>query len=449
VVFKWQILLNALVAAGESFILAYYFQHFLGKHFKKQWIYIVVYTCYFGINFQLSQFVIRQKMIPYVTIFIYFCIAFFLYNGTKFQKCFAVGLLLAYAFITEALFTVFTSWLSGHALPRVPKFDFIYFLMMILSRCIFFSMVAITAKRRSTLLTSGSAKHRIASLSIVIVCVILSYVDMFSLMHSSCKTLHLHLLSESAILALSVTAFSVFEKFQESTNKEIHISLLKQQLQLGEKYFKSMDTNRTELYAIKHDFSNHLISIKHLLLNHKYKDLKKYIKQYLDDVDHVISETITGCSSFDALISIKKQIAIKKAIHFSCEIRKISTLYINPVHLNILLGNLLDNAIEACERLPEEAVKTIILKLRIEENHFYFEIINSSLALSNLPHTLLTTTKRDPLHHGFGLNISKNLVEQYGGDILWKYKDGRFSVMASLKNVEQPVRPGMLYASNT
>jgi hypothetical protein len=446
--FEWQIFLNALIAVGESFILAYYFRYFLERRFEKQWIYTATYICYFGINFCASQLVPGLKIIPLVTIFIYFCIAFILYKGTRFQRGFSAGLIIVYTFITETLSAVFVSWVSGHSFPGAPELGSIHFMTAILSRCVLFTIVFNIVRRRKVTLTSAPVTHSFILLAIVSICAFLSYVDMIAFVQDGSKTTYLHVLSEFAVVLLSVIVFFVFEKFQEYTNREIHIQLLEQQLLQDEKYFKLMDLNRGEMCALKHDFSNHLMSMHYLLSNNKFKDLGEYMQRYLNSIGDVIAETITGYPSIDALIAMKKKIATQKKIKFSYVVKKLFTLRVNPIDLNIVLSNFLDNAIEAAEESPQEFERHIELKIWTKNEYLYFKVANSSPVVLSVTDALPSTTKKDSMHHGLGLGISKKLVERYDGNILWEYKNGKFMIAAHMRNMEQPMSLGAMYTSD-
>jgi sensor histidine kinase regulating citrate/malate metabolism len=112
-----------------------------------------------------------------------------------------------------------------------------------------------------------------------------------------------------------------------------------------------------------------------------------------------------------------------------------TAILVSPVHLNIIFSNTLDNAIEACRRLPSGAKRYIALELKIEGRSLYIRIKNSSLPVEMADGELPVTSKRDKLRNGLGLATVKRLIEQYAGVMLCEYKDEEFVFFARISNI--------------
>ena len=123
----------------------------------------------------------------------------------------------------------------------------------------------------------------------------------------------------------------------------------------------------------------------------------------------------------DAILNSKLSIAAAKNIKVKAEARIPVSLTVSELDLCIVIGNLLDNAIEACASLPEED-RLIRIYMEMKGNYLYFSLINT--AEGRKKHSF-KTTKGDG--HGFGLARVDAIVKKYGGYLTRASEDGAFS----------------------
>ena len=111
--------------------------------------------------------------------------------------------------------------------------------------------------------------------------------------------------------------------------------------------------------------------------------------------------------------------------------------------MTIVLGNLIDNAMEACAGLSEPN-RWVSVQILYSENMLSILIINpSNVVQINDGH--IPTTKQDPLLHGFGIGNVKDILEKYHAEYLFTYDDGRFIFSADWPDVsESPVNTSIL-----
>jgi len=119
---------------------------------------------------------------------------------------------------------------------------------------------------------------------------------------------------------------------------------------------------------------------------------------------------------------------------FETKTSKLLEVCINPYHLNIILSNALDNALEACRKLPEREDRYIVLGLKNEDDSLCIRVINSSPPTKISNGGLPATTKDDKQHHGIGLSTVKRVAEQYDGVILCTYENSVFTLYVKIIN---------------
>jgi sensor histidine kinase regulating citrate/malate metabolism len=129
-------------------------------------------------------------------------------------------------------------------------------------------------------------------------------------------------------------------------------------------------------------------------------------------------------------------LAEKNEIIFITKIDLQGEILIEDIDLTILLGNILDNAIESCEQVATQE-KRIELSLGSKRNYFYIDCINT-LNPKEIKYKAnqLQTTKKDTLYHGVGLKNIQIVVDKYEGDKNITITDDEFKIKITLKNLK-------------
>ena len=148
-----------------------------------------------------------------------------------------------------------------------------------------------------------------------------------------------------------------------------------------------------------------------------------YLGSLTQDFEAMIPLVDTGNVALDTILTVKKTLAESKGIIFNMKVQVPMALAVAPMDVAAILGNALDNAIEACERI-EEGARRIELSLVQQESALLCKIVNS------VPQNTLTlaTTKDDVENHGFGLESIRATLAKYDTLPLIEQTDGQFSL---------------------
>ena len=202
--------------------------------------------------------------------------------------------------------------------------------------------------------------------------------------------------------------------------------LMLQEATAKEQYYKEVEKNNKNIQKIKHDLKNRLLGIAATPVSNQ--ELDNEIKKIFEELEYSDKQIYTSNTIFNTVLSNKLYIANVKFIKTSVRVMIPSKLNIDYSDTGILLGNLLDNAIEACEKIePKERSLSVII---IYKNHSLIIIICNSK--ENKPALLSKSSKPDYERHGFGIQSVKNVVEKYGGVIEFIDKGNQFEVSAVL-----------------
>lgn len=179
------------------------------------------------------------------------------------------------------------------------------------------------------------------------------------------------------------------------------------------------------------------------LINQKCHDLKHQIRfirssskedidQYLAEMEdsiHIYEAIVkTGNEVLDTILTEKSLYCKERGITVSCIADGSQLDFINTVDLYTILGNAIDNAIEAVEKFKHKEKRQIDVLIYRQQNFLVINVINPIEGYLVYEEELPVTTKGDKNHHGYGLKSMKHLVKKYDGFLSIKEEDGCFSL---------------------
>jgi len=173
----------------------------------------------------------------------------------------------------------------------------------------------------------------------------------------------------------------------------------------------------------RHDYHNHMQSVKAYLAMDNMEEARAYLdrlEQDLDDIDLLFN---TGNINADAILNSKISLAIKKGIRVDYKAIVPEELVVSDIDLCVVIGNLIDNAVEACEQVEAEK-RFIRLYIGILRRQLYLSVSNATNEVVRKFDEEYITTKRG--NHGHGLKRINNIVDKYDGYINRKNEPGVF-----------------------
>jgi len=416
----------------EASIFAVFFSRFLGNRFMTKKPYAVIYFAYFLLNATISM--TRPEAVTSLTLAVCLIFPLVFYDGAMVQRIICGGLLAAYSFVSEILTMVVTSFIFQYTVPDLRSDSMAFYIGVYVSKALLLCFAFMVARKRGGRLLATSNYHYPLLLLIAWICVGLSFGDMLIVEQSGRPAGLVHLLSELAIAILSVLVFFIFESFQAHALQKERTALVEQQLRQEEHRYRLIDDQNSEIRAIKHDMANHLTSIHKLLAEAQYSEAVGYLDEYIKQASPALTRPVTGKPSVDALITEKIGLAESMGVAFDIKADRLSKIHVSPYHLNIILSNALDNALDACRRLPRSEIRHILLGIKTEGDNLCVRITNSSPPTEIPSDGLPATSKDDKLRHGFGLSAIMRVAEKYGGVVLCEYGGGEFTLYVQLMN---------------
>lgn len=208
-----------------------------------------------------------------------------------------------------------------------------------------------------------------------------------------------------------------FIKGFEERNIEYQNKLLEKQVQEVQNIYMTMR-------GWRHDYHNHLQAMKAYIKMGEYDKLDIYLKLLEEDLDNINQLVESGNVNLDAVLNSKISLALNNGIDVEYKATCPPTLTVSDIDLCALLGNLIDNAVEACEKMKEDEKQYIRLYIGILKKQLYISITNSTNEVVRKMDNQYITNKRG--NHGQGLKRINLIVEKYEGYINRQNEPGVF-----------------------
>lgn len=191
-------------------------------------------------------------------------------------------------------------------------------------------------------------------------------------------------------------------------------------------FYSQQQKHQQEIQKLNHDMKNVLIGISAAVDKQHNQKALQLISEYLDKC--VSCDNDFGDDAISAVILSKKSVAERKGILFEQQVIS-SESKITDIDICILLGNMLDNAIEACENI-DTGERKISLKIRTVANTLYISCKNTCTAKK----LNLKTKKADKNNHGIGTKSMMSVIDKYSGHIKFDCINGEFTCEAVIPN---------------
>ncbi len=235
-----------------------------------------------------------------------------------------------------------------------------------------------------------------------------------------------------ALIVSNVLLFYLFESQIKEAENRSKAMLLQQQIQNKSDYYQELAEKQRLSNKTMHDLKNQLFALEELMKNNPPAGTEE-LKKITDQLLSVSAMTFTGIDSIDALITAKMQKMKEENIRFTHRICIPKKLSLKSLDFCVVLGNLLDNAIEANEKMPKSD-RFISLSANQKQGYLSVQISNATSEKIKIRNNEIFTTKRNKEIHGFGLQSVKEIAEKYDGTVSFEQEDGVFSVIVMLKN---------------
>ncbi|BBM17050.1 sensor histidine kinase [Enterococcus avium] len=365
---------------------------------------------------------LRPVLNLFSTLFFMICVQFF-FKGRGYQKCLVAILFIVFTVISEGVL----AFLARIVFPIDNMLNLIVEsgvgnrIAMLINFLLIFSFWSVRKKRDISIQRNFS----IIQLLIASICSLSLGILVISVMSTNQFLTKDYFLMGSFILLLGLFYLG-FEMSDNLYKKNQEYQLQEQRHELLEEYYQQVEKHQQEVRKIKHDLKNQLCSIVGYLDMNNEQTANQQINDLIQQLDSSELPSFTQHTGVNALLRLHYQLIKQAGITCEFEIKCPETMNFSDADLSSLIGNILDNAREACEQCQKR--KYIQLKM------IYF---NHSLVVSCENSTegrvmSLATRKQDSANHGFGMKSIREIIEKHHGQLNYTSDDYSFNLSFNL-----------------
>ncbi|MCR5702665.1 MAG: GHKL domain-containing protein [Lachnospiraceae bacterium] len=227
------------------------------------------------------------------------------------------------------------------------------------------------------------------------------------------------------ICIIDISTFWLHNKVNEVYSEEIEHQIMKEQILMYKKQFQIIEQSQDIIDSLNHDMKNHLLLIYSYLEENDCDSAKQYIKNTQKYISIPEQYVKTGNQELDAILNYYLDRADKLDCTIETKIVVPNSTVIPEFDMTMLLGNLLDNAIEALEKIKE---RYLFVGLSIHKGIFIIRVKNYFDGKVIRKNGVVISRKRESGKHGIGIKNVQKIVDKYNGEMKVNFEKNIYTV---------------------
>lgn len=413
------------------------FYYYLNAEYRIKWTrkrsvgYIILLTC-------VSSLIVNSVQgVPFIQLFVYFLIMPLIisifYGNIWIKIATYLKLLLALA-VLDLLSAYILNQIKSTNNENYPFVIFVFF--TIIARILAYLFLKNRDSQKKTNYFEITTYRYILIKGMI--AIILLIVDSYIVINE--EILHTKFLGNMKIallIILVVLIISIFEDIETEAQKVLKKMREEQQVELERNYLNVISTRTQELAKIRHDIKNHIFMINYLAEQDDIQGIKEYLGK-IPIVEGNALITIPQKEWLGALVYAKAEKAKKNEIEFELENcwKPEQIIAVDNMDLLSLTANLLDNAIEATQKVIEKEKRKMGIILNQNKGYLMIDVWNYyNKDYLKIVGNKFKTTKKDRQLHGKGMEIIQEIVEKYMGDFSYNIEENKIIMKTTMQNM--------------
>ncbi|UPA32420.1 ATP-binding protein [Terrisporobacter glycolicus] len=214
-------------------------------------------------------------------------------------------------------------------------------------------------------------------------------------------------------------------KLLKSIEEKSKLELINKKHDMEYNYYLNIKESQEKVRRIYHDINNHMTNIK--IIQNKNEQVDIYLDSIHKEISDFKNVFNTGNVILDIILSEKSRLCKSKNIYFLCNIDFSKCDFIYMIDVSSVFSNLLDNAIEACEKIEDDAdEKYISIKGTIVKSYYIIKCENSKINKVIIKNNKIISGKKDKYFHGIGIESIKSSLKKYDGELEIENEENKF-----------------------
>lgn len=407
------VILITILQSAATYI---YFTGFFGFRIGKRLFLTIIFSYMLAIKFLPGEILTRIVMLL-IFLFILTSVALL---GSIEKKIYHV---LSFTFsltLCELTFSILNGENEMDVQTEYLKWMAVYFLINILFSLFVIAIIKILMYFREENSEGLTEKEYLLLSVIPLASLIIIYV--------SVDMLYLpKIISCVCLILINLSYIVIYDRIVKKNYEIRRFSVIEEQ----NHYYQERITDQQELARMRHDLNNILITIDSFILKNDVQAAEEQLHALLK-TKAICYDEITGCVAIDSILNVKMQKIKEHGITYNLNLQIPSNLNIKDnsvLDVSAILGNLLDNAIEAVLRLRKDSKRKIDIVIQYNDNKLIFNIQNTSnKVLTDFTHVLIRSEKEKE-RYGIGISSIKERVDRLKGYYDFRYEEGQYNAL--------------------
>lgn len=383
-------------------LLGLYIALFIVSLFESQWLNAIFY---FSINF---IFLVTQ------------------YEMVWYTGLFHSAILIAIMGMCELIVYAITNRFTPNYLAHSSNL-FNLIVITIFSKIMFFTityiLIHILKKKENHIQSQDKSVFLLMFIPLSSVLIMLTFITIGNITKFSSSINWMLTISAICLLITNLLVFGINQYNQRKNMEFTEMQLTLQKESDSVEYYEMLLSQTENQSILIHDIKKHLQSIETLNAQKPNEKISSYIKQLMQSSDLMEVAKLCDNDMLNTILSRYKRQFSNNHIAFHTDIRCNTINFINDADLTSLFCNLLDNAFESASVIPDSYIE--INTSKKEKSPLTLIMVINSCRRNPFDKAtgILTTTKQNPLKHGFGIKSIRKIVKKYQGNIKMYFDD--------------------------
>jgi signal transduction histidine kinase len=229
--------------------------------------------------------------------------------------------------------------------------------------------------------------------------------------------------------SLIILIFAIINTHEKSIQK-YEAELARDIISSGRDYYDKLTVITERLHILRHDYKHHLASMQKMVKSGANTEIEDYLEKLDENIDETAVDDYSASRVVNALLDSFSERCKKEQIEFLVKIILPPAGTIDDYELCIIIGNLLDNAVTACLRTPENERRYIEVSMRPRDFQYGIKVENSFDGVISSEGKTLYTTKKDG---GLGIKSIVSVAARHSGEYIPAWDEKKFSAFVVLK----------------
>lgn len=231
------------------------------------------------------------------------------------------------------------------------------------------------------------------------------------------------LITAVILLLINIDIFYLYDNVIDLFSERCEREVMESQNKAIQNQLDVVQQSQLRIRCLKHDIDNHLLRLKDLIEKEKYAEALEYLETVKSSTAADKKLIDSGNDLIDSMLNYKLA-RLHDNIEQKYDIVVPKDLSFTEFDLNVIIGNLADNVLEALDQLPADEPKKLEISIRYKQG--YLKVYFGNTFDGIMPED--GSRKRDHDNHGLGLKSVERIVHKYGGDMRAKVSDNWYEI---------------------